>query len=113
MLFANSDSFFEKVYKVVIQIPAGRVSTYGAIAEYIGSPQSARMVGWALNKCSSYSTFVPAHRVVNRNGLLTGKQHFDNYNTMKELLQNENICIENDQIINFEKYFWNPYKELI
>jgi len=108
----NEDSFFEKVYKIVIQIPVGKVTTYGAIASCIGSKQSARMVGWALNKCSFYHTYVPAHRVVNRNGLLTGKRHFDNFETMKELLRSENIIIENDQIIDFENYFWNPYKEL-
>lgn len=108
----NDENFFEKVYKITIQIPAGKVTTYGAIARTIGSPQSARMVGWALNKCSSYKQFVPAHRVVNRNGLLTGKIHFDNYNTMKELLISEGITIENDQITNFSSFFWDPYKEL-
>jgi methylated-DNA-protein-cysteine methyltransferase-like protein len=108
----QEENFFEKVYKITMQIPLGKVTTYGAIAKVIGSPQSARMVGWALNKCSSYSQYVPAHRVVNRNGLLTGKKHFDNYNTMKELLMSEGITIENDRIKKFPTFFWEPYKEL-
>lgn len=109
----SENNFFERVYLVVKKIPHGRVTTYGAIAKYIGSPQSARMVGWALNKSNNCDEFIPAHRVVNRNGLLTGKKHFANYETMKDLLVSEGLIIENDQIINFEKYFWNPYKELI
>jgi methylated-DNA-protein-cysteine methyltransferase related protein len=106
------ESFFNKVYEVTKQIPFGKVTTYGAIAKYIGSPQSARMVGWALNKCSSHQEFVPAHRVVNRNGLLTGKFHFPGFNTMKELLESEGIAIKNNQITNFSSLFWDPSKEL-
>ena len=101
-------SFFDKVYEVTRKIPFGRVTTYGAIAKCIGSPKAARMVGWALNKSASQDVFVPAHRVVNRNGLLTGKQHFANFNTMVELLQSENIKVDNDKIIDFEKLFWEP-----
>ncbi len=101
-------NFFEKVYEITRKIPFGKVCTYGTIAKQIGSPQAARMVGWALNKCDSQEEFVPAHRVVNRNGLLTGKRHFANFNTMIELLESEGIKIIDDQIINFEKHLWNP-----
>ncbi len=100
--------FFEKVYKVVRQIPYGRVCTYGIIAKHIGSPQAARMVGWALNKSSTEKEFVPAHRVVNRKGLLTGKHYFANENTMKELLENEGIKIVDNQIQDFDKLLWYP-----
>ncbi len=100
--------FFEKVYDVVRQIPYGRVCTYGIIAKHIGSPQAARMVGWALNKSSSEKEFVPAHRVVNRKGLLTGKHYFANENTMKELLENEGIKIVDNQIQDFDKLLWYP-----
>jgi methylated-DNA-protein-cysteine methyltransferase related protein len=106
------ESFFSKVYEVTKLIPCGRISTYGAIAKHIGSAQSARMVGWALNKCSSQKEFIPAHRVVNRNGLLTGKFHFPGVNTMKELLESEGITIKNNQIKNFSALFWDPTKEL-
>ncbi|MDD2380419.1 MAG: MGMT family protein [Mariniphaga sp.] len=104
--------FFSKVYKVVQQIPPGRVTSYGAIASYLGTAGSARMVGWAMNACHSYPEFVPAHRVVNRNGLLTGKYHFDTPDAMKELLENEGVKIKEDQIIHFKKHFWDPAKEL-
>jgi len=104
--------FFNKVYEVAKQIPAGRVTSYGAIAKYLGTTGSARMVGWAMNACSSHHEFVPAHRVVNRNGLLTGKHHFDNPNAMNELLENEGIKLDGDQIINFKECFWDPIKEL-
>lgn len=106
------DHFFEKVYQVVQQIPFGRVTTYGAIAKYIGSPQAGRMVGWAMNKSFSGKRFIPAHRVVNRNGMLTGKVHFGDPNLMQQLLENENITIANDQIQNFEKVFWDPNENL-
>ena len=106
-----SDNFFDKVYKITRKIPFGKVSTYGAVARHIGSPQAARMVGWALNKCGSQKEFVPAHRVVNRNGLLTGKQHFANFNTMIELLESEGIKIVDNQIIDFEKHLWKPSEE--
>ncbi len=104
-------TFFEKVHKVARQIPFGRVCTYGTIARYIGSPQAARMVGWAMNKSSSKKEFIPAHRVVNRKGLLTGKRHFANSNTMQELLESEGIVIIDNQIQDFEKLLWEPGKE--
>ena len=104
--------FFNKVYEVAKQIPPGRVTSYGAIAKYLGTTGSARMVGWAMNAYSSHHEFVPAHRVVNRNGLLTGKHHFDNPNAMNELLENEGIKLDGDQIINFKECFWDPMKEL-
>ena len=104
--------FFDKVYEVVREIPPGRVTSYGAIAAYLGSPGAARMVGWAMNASGAQTEYVPAHRVVNRNGLLTGKQHFDTPAAMEELLENEGIEIVEDQIRNFEKKFWDPSKEL-
>lgn len=108
----SENNFFEKVYKVVLQIPWGKVTTYGAIAKHIGSAQSSRMVGWALNKAFSKEYFIPAHRVVNRKGLLTGKNHFGGTNTMKELLESEGIKFNENQIINLEQYFWDPNIEL-
>jgi len=107
-----SDNFFERVYEVTRQIPKGRVTCYGAIARFIGSPQSSRMVGWALNKCLTAGNPVPAHRVVNRNGLLTGKHHFNGSQIMQELLENEGIIIKDNKVAEFEKLFWDPYKEL-
>ncbi len=104
--------FFNKVFEVVKQIPPGKVTSYGAIARYLGTGGSARMVGWAMNASHSHSEFVPAHRVVNRNGLLTGKHHFDNPNAMQELLEAEGFKIEDDQILNFKENFWDPAKEL-
>jgi methylated-DNA-protein-cysteine methyltransferase-like protein len=100
--------FFYKVYQVARQIPFGRVCTYGIIARSIGSPQAARMVGWAMNKSGLEKDYVPAHRVVNRNGILTGKNHFPNSDTMKELLENEGIIIVNNKIQDFEKLLWFP-----
>jgi methylated-DNA-protein-cysteine methyltransferase-like protein len=109
----NQDSsFFQRVYEVARQIPYGRVSTYGAIASYLGAPGAARMVGWAMNQSGSASPFVPAHRVVNRVGLLTGKHHFDGADLMQELLENEGALIENNQIKNMEEMFWDPVEEL-
>ncbi|MDD2197627.1 MAG: MGMT family protein [Bacteroidales bacterium] len=105
-------NFFEKVYEVVKLIPEGKVTTYGAIARFIGSPQSARMVGWALNSTKQLPEWIPAHRVVNRNGLLTGKRHFQNNNTMMELLESEGLTIENDKIIDFKNVLWDPTQEL-
>jgi methylated-DNA-protein-cysteine methyltransferase-like protein len=90
------------VYEVVKLIPPGKVTSYGAIAAYLGSPGAARMVGWAMNASHHHSEFIPAHRVVNRNGLLTGKHQFDTPNVMKELLENEGIQFDDDQIFNFE-----------
>ena len=110
--FRGSDSFFENVYEVVRKIPFGRVTSYGAIAEYLGTRGSARMVGWALNASHTDSGFIPAHRVVNGNGLLTGKHHFGNSSTMRQLLENEGLIIENDLVLNFREKFWDPMKEL-
>ncbi len=101
-------SFFERVFDVTRKIPIGKVTSYGAIAKHIGSPQSARMVGWALNKSEILDPPIPAHRVVNRNGLLTGKIHFANRNTMVELLKSEGISIKDNQVVNFEGHFWQP-----
>lgn len=101
-------SFFEKVYEVVKQIPKGKVTSYGAIASYLGSKGSSRMVGWAMNASHFRIENIPAHRVVNRNGLLTGKHHFGNNNTMQQLLENEGVQVKDDKIVNFDKYFWDP-----
>jgi len=105
--------FFSKVYDVVRLIPPGRITSYGAIASYLGTTGSARMVGWAMNAVGSQPEYVPAHRVVNRNGLLTGKHHFDTPNAMKELLEAEGLTFNGDQITNFRERFWDPAKELI
>ena len=99
--------FFEKVYQVATQIPYGRVTSYGAIANYLGSPKSARMVGWAMNATHN-NPDVPAHRVVNRKGLLTGKHHFEGTNLMQQLLENEGVEVIENQIQDFEKLFWDP-----
>ena len=107
----EEDGFFERVYKIVKQIPYGKVTTYGAIANHLGSPRSARMVGWALN-ASSIDNSVPAHRVVNRNGILTGKHHFNGTKLMEQLLENEDIKVSNNQIVDLENKFWDPNKEL-
>ncbi len=104
--------FFSKVYEVVKLIPPGKVTSYGAIASYLGSAGSARMVGWAMNASHHHAEYIPAHRVVNRNGLLTGKYHFDTPNAMKELLEAEGLKFNGDQIVNFEERFWDPTKEL-
>ncbi len=109
----RDESFFERVYEIVRLIPYGRVSTYGAIARFLGSAQSARMVGWAMNSSHAVMPPVPAHRVVNRNGRLTGKMHFSTPTEMEELLKAEGIQVINDQIQHFQKYFWDPSKELM
>lgn len=108
----EGNDFFSRVYDVTRLIPYGRVTSYGAIARFLGSGRSARMVGWALNICHNHPEFIPAHRVVNRNGLLTGKFHFGNSTTMKQLLENEGIIVENDRIIDFSEKFWDPATEL-
>ncbi|HNW76714.1 MAG TPA: MGMT family protein [Bacteroidales bacterium] len=100
--------FFQKVYDVAKSIPFGRVTTYGAIAECLGAKGSARMVGWAMNASHSDTQHVPAHRVVNRNGMLTGKHHFGGQNVMKQLLESEGIEVADDRVVDFEKVFWNP-----
>ena len=104
--------FYQQVYELVRQIPAGRVTNYGAIARYLGMASSARMVGWAMNLSHHQDVYVPAHRVVNRNGLLTGKIHFGSPDIMQELLENEGITINNDCVADFDRLFWDPFKEL-
>tara|TARA_X000000950_G_scaffold128661_1_gene160757 strand:+ start:2055 stop:2396 length:342 start_codon:yes stop_codon:yes gene_type:complete len=99
--------FFLQVYQVVQQIPQGRVTSYGAIAKYLGHPQSARMVGYAMNAAHSHPE-VPAYRVVNRNGLLTGKHHFPGSKLMQQLLENEGISVKQDQVVDFNTVFWDP-----
>jgi methylated-DNA-protein-cysteine methyltransferase related protein len=108
----ENHSFFELVYEVVRLIPRGRITSYGAVAEYLGTKGSARMVGWAMNACHTETSNVPAHRVVNRNGLLTGKHHFDGLNVMKQLLESEGIEVDNDRVIRFDELFWDPGVEL-
>lgn len=105
-------TFFENVWDVVRQIPEGKVTTYGAIASYLGVKSSARMVGYAMNASFHVQPKVPAQRVVNRNGMLSGKAHFATPTLMEELLQKEGITVENDKILNFEKVFWDPAVEL-
>jgi methylated-DNA-protein-cysteine methyltransferase-like protein len=106
------NDFYEKVYETVRRIPPGRVTSYGAVARFLGTGMSARVVGWALNNSHQIVPFVPAHRVVNRNGLLTGKVHFHPPSAMQELLENEGVEIENDAVLSFQKHFWDPMKEL-
>lgn len=106
-------SFFQKVYDVTRQVPFGRVTSYGAIATFLGSSGSARMVGWAINSTKNVPQNIPAHRVVNRNGLLTGKHHFGGKDVMADLLRSEGLTIKENKILNFEKYFWDPSLELI
>ncbi len=108
----DDESFFKKVYQVVRLIPKGRVTSYGAIARYLGTAKSSRMVGWAMNSSGSEVEYVPAHRVVNRNGLLTGKQHFTEENAMEKSLKKEGIKVVENQIQDFDKVFWDPSEEL-
>ena len=111
--YHKHQQFFEKVYEIVKQIPTGRVTTYGAIASCLGTKSSARMVGWAMNNAHFLENKIPAHRVVNRKGLLTGKFHFPTLTFMEEQLKKENIKVVDDLIIDFKNVFWNPLKELI
>lgn len=104
---AGNENFFERVYDVVRQIPYGKVTSYGAIAKALGAARSARMVGWAMNAAHGKDD-VPAHRVVNRTGMLTGKHHFDGTNLMQQLLESEGVKVKNNQIVHFEKVFWQP-----
>ena len=104
--------FFDSVYQVVRCVPYGRVTSYGAIARYLGTARSSRMVGWAMNAAHSQLEYVPAHRVVNRNGLLSGKHHFGSPNLMQELLENEGVIVKDDKIQNFKQVFWDPIIEL-
>jgi len=107
----SNENFFDKVYQVAKLIPYGRVTSYGAIAKYLGAARSARMVGWAMNASHNMEE-IPAHRVVNRVGLLTGKQHFDGTNLMQQLLESEGVIVVDLQIQDFETVFWNPITEL-
>ena len=103
----STDNFFERVYAIARQIPYGKVTSYGAIAKALGAARSARMVGWAMNASHNIDD-VPAHRVVNRKGLLTGKHHFDGTSLMQQLLESEGIKVVDNQIIDFESIFWQP-----
>ncbi len=109
----SNHSFFENVWDVARQIPKGRVTSYGAIANYLGTKMSARMVGWAMGASVYAKPKVPAHRVVNRVGLLSGKIHFGAADEMQKRLEKEKIKVENDKVVNFEKLFWDPANELI
>lgn len=111
MKLKDNSGFFERVYEVCRKIPEGRVTSYGAIARYLGSAQSARMVGWAMNGSKNMED-IPAHRVVNRNGMLTGKSHFGGSNAMAQLLEAEGVRVDDLKIVNFEAHFWDPLKEL-
>lgn len=104
----DGPSFFDKVYDTVRQIPRGRVTTYGAIADYLGSKGSSRMVGWAMNHSHRADPSLPAHRVVNRQGVLTGKHHFGSPTMMQQLLENEGVRITDDRVVNFREVFWEP-----
>lgn len=108
----KEESFFEQVYEVARQIPRGRVTSYGAIANCLGTKLSARMVGWAMNGAGKVKPKVPAHRVVNRLGILSGKHHFGEPDAMEKLLKKEGIKVKDDIIIDFQKYFWDPAEEL-
>lgn len=108
----KDESFFELVYEVARQIPKGKVTSYGAIAACLGTKSSARMVGWAMNSAGKIKPKVPAHRVVNRIGLLSGKHHFSPPGSMEKSLRKEGIKVKNDKIVDFEKHFWDPIKEL-
>jgi len=105
-------NFYDRVFEVVRKIPKGRVTSYGAIADYLGTGMSSRMVGWAMNACSGAKPPVPAHRVVNRNGLLTGRHHFATPTLMQELLEREKVVVEDDKVKDFKKLFWDPAKQL-
>ena len=107
MKVVKNDNFFERVYAVARQIPYGKVTSYGAIAKVLGAARSARMVGWAMNSSHDMED-VPAHRVVNRKGLLTGKHHFDGTNLMQQLLESEGIKVVDNQILDLENHFWEP-----
>jgi methylated-DNA-protein-cysteine methyltransferase related protein len=108
----KGESFFTDVYDVVRQIPKGRVTSYGAIANYLGTKSSARMVGWAMNGSHLVTPSVPAHRVVNRMGMLSGKAHFNPPSKMETLLKKEGIKVKKETVVDFEKHFWDPAKEL-
>ncbi len=109
----SKSNFFELVYEVTLLIPEGRVTSYGAIARYLGASRSARMVGWALNGSHTKPSFIPAHRVVNRVGLLTGQHHFPGCDTMQQMLEAEGVLVENSKVIDYQKHFWDPATELL
>lgn len=108
----NKESIYDVIYDVVRAVPRGRVTTYGAVAAAIGAKSGARMVGYAMNACAGVKPKVPAHRVVNRNGMLTGKHHFTPPEKMQQLLEKEKIKVKDDTVVDFEKLFWDPVKEL-
>jgi methylated-DNA-protein-cysteine methyltransferase related protein len=108
----TKNDFFGRVFKVTRKIPFGRVTSYGAIARYLGAGRSARTVGWALNGSHTGGEFIPAHRVLNKEGLLSGKMHFGTPTAMQQLLENEGVVIIDDQVVDFDKLFWDPSKEL-
>jgi methylated-DNA-protein-cysteine methyltransferase-like protein len=108
----ENETFFDLVFEVVKLIPHGKVTSYGAIAKYLGAAKSSRMVGWAMNLSHSRADYIPAHRVVNRNGLLTGKAHFGPTDQMQRLLENEGLIVQDNQILDFNKFFWDPNTEL-
>ncbi len=112
VVVGRNESFFAAVYDVVRQIPKGRVTSYGAIAAALGAKSSARMVGWAMNNAHAMKPKVPAHRVINRQGLLTGKMHFSHPDAMQELLEKEGIQVKDDAVQDFKKLFWDPSIEL-
>ncbi|MBL7896991.1 MAG: MGMT family protein [Crocinitomicaceae bacterium] len=105
--------FFKDVFEVVRLVPKGRVTTYGAIAKYLGSAKSSRVVGYAMNASHSEKKYVPAHRVVNRNGILTGKHHFSSPTAMEDALKKEGVLVKKDVVIDFKKIFWDPVSELL
>ena len=106
-------TFYDNVFDVVRLIPEGRITTYGSIAQYLGTKKSARMVGWALNSTIDKDLKLPVHRVINRNGVLTGKNHFSAPFKMKQLLEKEGIAVKNDRVINFNELYWDPTQELL
>lgn len=109
----NKENIYDVIYDVVRAVPKGRVTTYGAVAAAIGVKSGARMVGYAMNSCAGIRPAVPAHRVVNRNGMLTGKHHFDPPEKMERLLKKEGVTVKDDKVVDFERLLWDPVKELL
>ena len=109
----KKSDFFEQIYEVVKLIPRGKVTSYGSIARFLSAAKSSRVVGYAMNACHDYDPTIPAHRVVNRNGLLTGKMHFSSPTKMQELLENEGVVVKDDQIESFPDVYWDPSEELL
>lgn len=108
----NKEHIYDVIYDIVRAIPKGRVTSYGAVAKAVGTKSGARVVGYAMNNCVGVKPKVPAHRVVNRNGLLTGKHHFETATKMEELLKKEGVKVKDDKVVDFEKLFWDPMEEL-